>query len=96
MFSQEIFDRSTHRQNGHTMKTWTLVLTFAAALWVSSTAVAQQPTRSSRIITTNQEREAIRSQNILDRPYRIGHFYGNTVRRRHHRGTVTPVVRSRR
>lgn len=29
-------------------------------------------------------REEIRSMDILDRPYRVGHFYGNTVRRRHH------------
>ena len=27
-----------------------------------------------------------RAMNILDRPSRPGHFYGNTVRRRHHRG----------
>lgn len=32
-----------------------------------------------------QTREQIREQPILDRPYRVGHFYGNTVRRRHHR-----------
>ncbi len=33
-----------------------------------------------------QRREAIRSMHILDRPSRIGHFYGNTVRRRASRG----------
>ena len=30
-------------------------------------------------------REQIRSMPILERPNRIGHFYGNTVRRRYHR-----------
>ncbi|HWA99023.1 MAG TPA: hypothetical protein VG713_11050 [Pirellulales bacterium] len=28
----------------------------------------------------------IRSQDIYSRPYRPGHIYGNTVRRRHSRG----------
>jgi hypothetical protein len=28
-------------------------------------------------------RQDIRSTDILDRPYRRGHFYGNAVRRRH-------------
>jgi hypothetical protein len=30
-------------------------------------------------------RDEIREMPILERPYRAGHFYGNTVRRRHHR-----------
>jgi hypothetical protein len=32
-----------------------------------------------------ERRAEIRSMDILERPYRVGHFYGNTVRRRHHR-----------
>ena len=30
-------------------------------------------------------RDQIRSMPILERPNRFGHFYGNTVRRRHYR-----------
>lgn len=30
-------------------------------------------------------RRCIRHTPILERPHRFGHFYGNTVRRRHHR-----------
>ncbi|MCB9922788.1 MAG: hypothetical protein H6822_11440 [Planctomycetaceae bacterium] len=41
---------------------------------------------SGPVIARGAEREAIKSQHILDRPYRPGHFYGNTVRRRHARG----------
>lgn len=36
------------------------------------------------ITTTDAQREAIRSQPMLVRPNRPGHFYGNTVRRVHH------------
>lgn len=33
-----------------------------------------------------ERRAEIRSMDLLERPYRVGHFYGNTVRRRFHRG----------
>jgi hypothetical protein len=33
---------------------------------------------------------ANKSIDILERSYRPGHFYGNTVRRLHYRGTVLP------
>ena len=33
-------------------------------------------------------RQEIRSMDILERPHRRFHVYGNTVRRRHHRGAV--------
>ncbi|PHS09981.1 MAG: hypothetical protein COA78_11655 [Blastopirellula sp.] len=41
------------------------------------------PTNTSN---SSLSRDHIRSMDILNRPYRPGHFYGNTVRRRHHRG----------
>lgn len=56
-----------------------------AALVVASitlTADAQ-----SRVATIRQSEVAIRQMPIHERPNRIGHFYGNTVRRRHH-GTL--------
>ncbi len=40
-----------------------------------------QRTQNPRALT----RKEIRSMDILDRPNRPGHFYGNTVRRRHGR-----------
>lgn len=40
-----------------------------------------QKTQNPRALT----RKEIRSMDILDRPNRPGHFYGNTVRRRHGR-----------
>jgi hypothetical protein len=35
---------------------------------------------------TNLSREEIKAMPITERPYRAGHFYGNTVRRRMRRG----------
>jgi len=43
---------------------------------------AEAKTQPARRAYTRQE---IRSMNILDRPNRPGHFYGNAVRRRHGR-----------
>lgn len=37
----------------------------------------QRPANNGRT-----SRQTIRSMDILDRPFRLGHFYGNTVRRR--------------
>ncbi len=37
-------------------------------------------------LTGAQRRNAIRAMPILERPGRVGHFYGNTVRRRASRG----------
>ncbi len=39
-----------------------------------------------RVESKLEKRRAIKSMHILDRPDRPGHFYGNTVRRRHRRG----------
>ena len=49
--------------------------TTGLAGWLDSVSVQQQA------------RQQIRSTDILYRPYRRGHFYGNAVRRRHHEGT---------
>jgi len=69
------------------MKTWTLVAVLASALWMPTTAEAQESRLSASVNTNRAYRHAIRSMHILDRPYRPGHFYGNTVRRRHYGGT---------
>lgn len=47
----------------------------------AQTAPRAQRPQNPRALT----RKEIRSMDILDRPNRPGHFYGNTVRRRHGR-----------
>ena len=39
------------------------------------------------------KRQVIRQMPLLERPNRIGHFYGNTVRRMHYRSVVIPQRR---
>ena len=46
---------------------------------------AAEPGSSLPIIARGEERIAIKSQDIHDRPNRPLHVYGNTVRRRSHR-----------
>lgn len=41
-----------------------------------------------RIIAFGETRQQIQSTPITERPYRPLHVYGNTVRRRHYRGTA--------
>jgi hypothetical protein len=45
------------------------------------------------VVRTGQERDAIKSLPVTQRPYRPLHFYGNTVRRMHYRGTAVPAPR---
>jgi len=56
-----------------------------ASLVLVQDASANQEPRGARSVYTSHgmTREEIRSTNILYRPSRPGHFYGNTVRRRH-------------
>ena len=53
-----------------------------------SIAVAQESNRLP-IIARGQQQQEIKSTPILERPNRPLHFYGNTVRRQHARGTGT-------
>ena len=59
-----------------------LVVLVVLSLPTDVLAVGRNGSRT--IITPSAERQAIRSTHILHRPYRPGHFYGNTVRRRAH------------
>ncbi len=54
--------------------------------------VAAEPGWSPVVIATGEYRESIRSMPIETRPYRPLHFYGNTRRRIHYRGTPFPWV----
>lgn len=55
-----------------------------------SPAEASEPGWLPVVIARGEQREQIQSLPIEDRPYRPLHFYGNTVRRMHHRGTPLP------
>lgn len=62
---------------------------------VSLAAGSQEPGYASKVIVTGAEREKIKSMPITARPYRPLHFYGNTVRRMHYRGTPLPSMPGR-
>lgn len=52
-----------------------------------------EPTWSYGVVRVGEDRDAIKSMPITERPYRPLHFYGNTVRRMHYRGTAVPAPR---
>lgn len=68
------------------------ILSLSATLLPGSTTWAEGA-RSGPVIARGEEREAIKSLDITERPDRLGHFYGNTVRRRTERATE-PARRS--
>ena len=69
-----------------------LICGFAAANNCEN-ADGAEPGWSLRVIATGDFRRKIQSTPIEKRPYRPLHVYGNTVRRRHYRGTILPVPR---
>ena len=71
-----------------------LSLIVLIAFWVSQekTSFAHEPGWQREIIARGSQAEQIRSRAIIHRPYRPFHFYGNTMRRRHYRGTGRPTV----
>ncbi len=52
-----------------------------------------EPSWTYGIVRVGEDREAIKSMPITERPYRPLHFYGNTIRRMHYRGTAIPAPR---
>jgi len=56
-------------------------------------AEAAEPGWSPVIIASGAYRQQLESTPVVKRPYRPFHFYGNTVRRRHYRGTAIPTPR---
>jgi hypothetical protein len=62
-----------------------------AAGGVTATAVQGEEAWSPVIIARGAYREQIVQTPIEQRPNRPFHFYGNTIRRRHHRGTPFPL-----
>lgn len=67
-----------------------VVMLLAGALLPVEVVTATGPGWSPNIIATGPQREHLRSLPIEQRPNRPLHFYGNTVRRLHHQGTVLP------
>ena len=61
--------------------------------FVTFDACAREPGWSGPIFATGQTRVRIESTPIEYRSYRPFHFYGNTIRRRHYRGTPLPLPR---
>lgn len=76
-----------------------VILSAVASLGLPVQADAQdrsgngEPSWTYGIVRTGQEREAIKSLPMTQRPYRPLHFYGNSVRRLYYRGTVIPAPR---
>jgi hypothetical protein len=69
-----------------------LALLIVIATWAGCSSVtAQAAPGRGPVIATGAERQQIAATPILDRPYRPLHFYGNTVRRRHHQGRALPA-----
>ncbi len=60
---------------------------------MSEPPAAAEPNWSSSVLPIGAEAQQIRQMDILNRPYRPGHFYGNTVRRMHYRGRPWPLPR---
>jgi hypothetical protein len=65
----------------------------ATGLFADSRRGSGEPDWTSGIIKSGEERDALRSVPVTNRPYRPLHFYGNTVRRLHYRGTALPAPR---
>lgn len=75
------------------MKNCLFHLLLLGGLAVATTASAKEPGWSGTVIARGAQREQIENTNILYRPYRPLHFYGNTVRRQYYRGQTLPGLR---
>ncbi len=75
------------------MKNHLLWILFFCGLFAATTTSAKDPGWSGTVIARGAQREQIEAMDILDRPYRPLHFYGNTVRRQYYRGRSLPGVR---
>ena len=58
----------------------------------TTTSRASEPGWINRVIAPPELRARLQATPIEQRPYRPLHFYGNTVRRIHYRGTPLPTV----
>ncbi len=78
-----------------TTRILTTGIAFAAVLLTlitgQSVSYGQQPEWTGRVLKVGIDRQYTDSIDILERPYRPFHFYGNTVRRMHYRGFPLPL-----
>ena len=65
---------------------WRFILTIPAILAALAT-VAANPASAEDFDFRSMSKEEIKQIPILDRHFRPGHVYGNTVRRRYYRGS---------
>ncbi len=75
------------------MRLRVLIVLVAGCLVGPTLVQGAEPGWYGRVVLPPAERAVIERTPILERPYRPLHFYGNTVRRRHYRGTALPVPR---
>jgi hypothetical protein len=67
------------------------LLTFLGLIVLSvAPAFSGEPNWQGTVVARGPQRVQIQSTDMVRRPYRPLHFYGNTVRRRHYRGTAIP------
>ena len=69
-----------------------VILTIVLFLSASS-ASSQEPPWLGRVVVVGENRAQVNSIDILHRPYRPLHFYGNARRRAYYRGSMLPVPR---
>ena len=74
----------------HTMRPVALTVVLAA-LVAADIAEAAGTGFDPRVVAFGEARQELKSIPITERPNRPLHVYGNTVRRRHHRGGVAPA-----
>ncbi len=67
-----------------------MMLLTLAAIGCVQPARAEEPGWSPVVIARGPQRAQIEATPIELRPYRPLHFYGNTLRRMHYRGTALP------
>lgn len=66
---------------------------FVAACAPVAMCSAAEPQWTSQVVKRGEDRAKTNSTDILHRPNRPLHFYGNTVRRAHYRGQARPTIR---
>ncbi len=75
------------------MKKFLTAVVILGSMFSATIGVAGEPGWEGRVVKFGAEREKVEKTDILVRPYRPFHFYGNTVRRRYYRGTAVPTLR---
>ncbi len=72
------------------MRKHLIALTALTVFFLAFAVFAAEPGWEPGVIKFGAERQKIQNTDILHRPYRPLHVYGNTVRRRHYRGRALP------